>query len=73
MPDSPTDVILRWAASGGFAATHQANATDKAIAADLIQFIDAIGWELRPKTAQPDRTPAPFATPQPSATDEFGE
>ena len=36
---TPRDTLIAWASSGGFAATHEAGATEGAIADDLLRFL----------------------------------
>ena len=43
---TPEAVILAWANSGGFAATHDQGATPEAIADDMLRFLQAVGWKL---------------------------
>ena len=43
---TPEAVILAWANSGGFAATHDQGATPEAIADDMLRFLQTVGWKL---------------------------
>ena len=47
MPDREARaVLLAWAESGGFAATHGAGATSEEIADDFLGYARRIGWKL---------------------------
>lgn len=46
-------VLLAWAESGGFAATHGAGATSEAIVEDLLGFLEREGWALVRRSRPP--------------------
>ena len=46
---TPRAILLAWAESGGFAATHGAGATNEAIVADLLAFLDKAGVVIVPR------------------------
>jgi hypothetical protein len=46
MTPTPRSLLLSWATSGGFAATHAAGAGDGAIVDDLLAYLAARGWAL---------------------------
>lgn len=62
---SARSLILAWAESGGFAATHAAGASSEAIADDLIRFLREKGYGIVPREPTVEMELAPdeiFAT-----------
>jgi hypothetical protein len=44
--NSPREILIAWASSGGFAAVHNAGATDAQIVDDLLRWLAANGFEI---------------------------
>lgn len=44
--EAAKQMIVAWANSGGFAAVHNAGATDEQIAEDFLRWITTQGWTL---------------------------
>ena len=42
------EILLAWAESGGFAATHGENASNLEIVNNLLEFLEEHEWELVP-------------------------